>query len=146
MREHTIWEIRSPLAPDRVIAAPIEFTDDRARIWRETSHPDVYRVHARGPTWMEVTEGIPRAWSRGRHDWSAPGIVALYQLDSNIAEPGGLIVYRIDADGNGSTVRCERLRSFRVTRAGRLAAVYMRPFVPRILCDQFAAGLRRIGD
>lgn len=146
MKEHTIWELRSPLAADRVIAALIEFTDDRARIWRETSHPDVYRVHDRGPTWTEVTEGIPRAWRGERYDWSAPGIVTLHQLDSNIAEPGGLIAYQIDADRRGSRVRCDRHRSFRGTRAGRLAAIYMRLFGPCILRHQFAAGLQRIDD
>lgn len=147
MNEHTTWELWTPLSPEQVIRALTDFDDDRARTWRETSHPDIYEVHAEGPGWTEVTEGVPYAWSRERYDWSRPGVVELRQLDSNIADPaGGRIVYTIGPDGGGSTVHCDRHRSFRGTRAGRLAAIYMRILGPWILRRQFAAGLRRVGE
>ncbi len=146
MIEHTTWELRSALRPDAVVAALTAFDDDRVRIWRETSHADVYRVHEVGSDWAEVTEGIPFAWSRERYDWSVPGVVTLRQLDSNIALPaGGLIVYGIEADGTGSRIRCDRHRTFRPTRSGRMAGTYMRLFALWILRRQFAGGLSRVG-
>lgn len=87
MKEHTRWVLRSGLTPDAIVAALTTFTDDRVRIWRETSHPAVYGVHEVGAGWAEVTEGVPYAWSRERYDWSVPRIVSLRQLESNIAIP-----------------------------------------------------------
>jgi hypothetical protein len=145
VKEHTRWVMRSDLSPDAIVAALTTFSDDRARIWRETSHPDVYHVHEVGPDWADVTEGVPSAWSRERYDWSVPGVVTLRQLDSNIAiAADGLIEYRIEPDGTGSVVHCDRRRSFRPTRAGRLAGTYMNVFGSWILRRQFAAGLARV--
>ena len=133
MNEHTRWELRSTLMPDVILAAITAFTVDRPRIWKETSHPQVYQVHEVGPEWADVTEGDPFAWSREHYDWSQPGIVTLRQLDSNVADPsGGHIEYRVTADGPGSVIRCERRRAFRSTWTGLIAGSYMRLFGPWI--------------
>ena len=114
VNERTRWTCGRACRPTSCRRALTVFNDDRARIWRETSHPDVYRVHELGPDWADVTEGVPYAWSRERYDWSEPGIITLRQLDSNIAVPSeGLIEYRIEADGSGSLMRCDRRRTFR---------------------------------
>jgi hypothetical protein len=148
IREHTIWTLTSSLPPDGVIAALIDFSDERQRIWAETSHPAVYRVHAVGPTWAEVTEGVPFTWSRERYDWSTPGTVTLDQLESNVAIPAeGRIVYTVTSAGSevGSHIRCDRRRMFRSTPRGLIAAAIMRTVGPRILRRQFATSLRRAG-
>ena len=115
-------------------------------MWRETSHPNIYRVHARGDTWADVTEGVPYAWSRERYDWSEPGTVALRQVESNIALPGGTITYRVAArQPSGSHIVCERRRMF-CGVAGRLFGTYMLILGPSILKRQLKAGLRRTVD
>src|SRR5215207_3092558 len=78
----------SRLSPSAYSARSSTLAPDRARVWRETSHPEVYRLHWLGDDQAEVTEGVPFAWSRERYDWSQPGAVTLTQLASNVARNG----------------------------------------------------------
>ena len=147
IREHTTWELLSPLPIERVIAALVDFGDERMRIWAETSHLAVYRVHAIGDTWAEVTEGVPFSWSRERYDWSTPGVITLDQLESNVSIPAlGRIVYQVTAGPSaaGSRIRCDRRRTFRSTPRGLVAAAIMRTAGPRLLRRQFGTSLSRL--
>jgi len=139
--EDTRYVLRVELPPDAVLAALVDFSPERQRVWRETSHPSVYRVHEVGQTWADVTEGIPFSWSRERYDWSRPGIVTLTQLDSNVARDG-TIRYEIEPDGAGSRITCTRHREFFGAR-GRLAGTVMRLIGPAVLKSQLGAGLER---
>lgn len=139
--ERTRYAIEVDLPPDRVLAALVDFGPDRALIWRETSHPSVYRVHHVGETDAEVTEGVPFAWSRERYDWSEPGVVTLTQLDSNVAR-NGTIRYRIAGQGSGSLVTCERYREFYGLR-GRVAGSLMVAMGARLLSAQLRTGIDR---
>jgi hypothetical protein len=142
--EHTRWQLDTPLAADAVMAALVDFSPRREVTWKETCDPAVYRVHAVGHTWAEVTEGVPYAWSRERYDWSVPEVVTLTQLDSNIAEPVGTIRYTIASQPDGSArVVCERYRVFRGPR-GRVLGTFMVLFGPRILRAQFRTSLKRV--
>jgi hypothetical protein len=143
LAEHTTWVLDTLLPPASVVAALVEFGPDRPRIWNETTHPKVFRVHEVGPTWAIVTEGVPSAWSRERYDWSTAGRVSLGQLDSNVALPGGTITYTITPAGSGSRVTCDRIRSYRGTPDGLLAWAFMRLVGRLILRWQFARGLAR---
>ena len=140
--ERTRYELVTDLPPERVIAALVDFGPDRARIWRETSHPRVYRVHRLGERDAEVTEGVPAAWSHERYEWSEPGVVTLTQLDSNVARHG-TIRYEVRAEGTGSRIICTRYREFYGLR-GRLAGTVMVLFGAVLLRSQLRAGLRRL--
>jgi len=142
--EHTRWQLDTSLTADQVVAALVDFSPRRQVVWKETCDPAVYRVHAVGHTWAEATEGVSYAWSRERYDWSAPEVVMLTQLDSNIAEPVGTIRYTIAPlpDG-GARVVCERYRVFRGLR-GRVLGTFMVLFGSRILRAQFRTSLKRV--
>lgn len=140
--ERTRYELRVELPPERVTAALVDFGPDRVRIWRETSHPAVYRLHWLGDRHAEVTEGVPFAWSRERYDWSEPGVVILTQLDSNVAR-NGRIRYEVQPDAEGSRIACDRYREFYGLR-GRLAGTLMVIAGRAILRRQLEAGLRRL--
>jgi len=75
--EDTHYELRVAAPPDLVLAALVAFGPERATIWRETSHPNVYRLHRLGEHEADVTEGVPFAWSRERYDWSRPGVITI---------------------------------------------------------------------
>ena len=139
--ERTRYVVTIDLSPDEVVRALVDFGPERPEIWRETSHPAVYRVHQVGETDAEVTEGVPFAWSRERYDWSEPGAVTLTQLASNVAR-NGTIRYEITAEGSGSLVTCTRYREFHGLR-GRLAGSLMTIFGARLLKAQFRAGCER---
>ena len=142
--EHTHWELDTPLSVEAVTGALVDFSPRRQVIWKETCDPAVYRVHAVGDTWAEVTEGVSYAWSRERYDWSVPGVVTLTQLEANIAEPVGTIRYDISPrpDG-GAHIACERYRVFRGPR-GRLLGTFMVLLGPRVLRAQFRTALARV--
>ena len=146
IEEHTTWELETWLPPAAVLAAIVDFSADRARIWKESSHPKVLAVHATGSTWAEVTEGVTVSWSREHYDWSRSGTVRLTQLDSNVAEPGGTIQYTLTAVPGGTLIACERQRTYRGTFDGILAGLFMRTFGGRVLRWQFGRGLARAAD
>jgi hypothetical protein len=142
--ERTHWELDTPLAADVVMSALVDFSPRRQVIWKETCDPAVYRVHAVGDTWAEVTEGVSYAWSRERYDWSEPAVVTLTQLEANVAEPVGTIRYTVAPlpDG-GARIVCERYRVFRGAR-GRALGTLMVVFGSRILRSQFRIALGRV--
>ena len=139
--ERTRYELTVDLPPSRVIATLVDFGQNRVRIWRETSHPRVYRLHRLSEHQAEVTEGVPFAWSRERYDWSESGVVRLTQLESNVAR-NGIIQYEVRAAGRGSAIHCERYREFYGLRS-RIVGTFMVAFGRRILRGQLLAGLRR---
>lgn len=142
--EHTHWELDTPLSVEGVTEALVDFSPRRQVIWKETCDPAVYRVHAVGDDWAEVTEGVSYAWSRERYDWSMPGVVTLTQLEANIAEPVGTIRYEISSlRGGGAHIVCDRYRVFRGSR-GRMLGTFMVLFGPRILRMQFRESLKRV--
>jgi hypothetical protein len=142
--EHTRWVLDSPLPVDVVVAALVDFSPRRQVIWKETCDPAVYRVHAVGETWADVTEGLSYAWSRERYDWSVPGVVTLTQLGGNVVEAVGTIRYEITPrPGGGARIVCERYRRFRGPR-GRLLGTFMVLLGPRILRHQFRIALDRV--
>ena len=146
IEEHTTWELETWLPPAAVRAAIVDFSANRALIWKESSHPKILTVHATGATWAEVTEGVTVSWSREHYDWSRPGIVRLTQLDSNVAEPGGTIQYNLTARAGGTLIACDRRRTYRRTFDGILAGLFMRSFGNRVLRWQFRRGLARAAD
>ena len=72
LREITHYALDVAYAPEDVIKALVDFSDRRPLIWRETSHPEVYRLHSFTATGADVTEGVPVSWSREQYDWSEP--------------------------------------------------------------------------
>lgn len=142
--EHTHWELDTSLSPEAVVDALVDFSPRRQVIWKETCDPAVYRVHAVGDTWAEVTEGIRGAWSRERYNWSVPSVVTLTQLDANIAEPVGTIRYTVTPHQEiGAHIVCERYRRFRGLN-GRIRGTLMLLLGPRILRWQFKVALGRV--
>jgi hypothetical protein len=139
--ENTRYELTVPFPPEVVLGALVDFSDRRPRVWPETSHPAVYEVHSVDATHADVTEGLPFAWSRERYDWSEPGVVRLTQVDSNVARNGS-IQYRLEADGAGTRIVCDRQRSFFGWR-GRLAGTLMTVAAGSILRRQLRRGIER---
>jgi hypothetical protein len=93
-------------APDVFVAALTDFGPGRAEVFGNYAADDL-RVHERGETWAEVTEGSTTGpvWQRSRYDWSTPGEVRIDVLDSNAFGPGSRWLYRvIPATGGGSDI------------------------------------------
>ena len=63
------------ISPERFIAALTDFSDRRPELWPNLD-TRFFKLHERGETWAEVTEGtdvLGGVWARERYDWSDPG-------------------------------------------------------------------------
>ncbi|HWQ24416.1 MAG TPA: SRPBCC family protein [Gaiellaceae bacterium] len=99
------FELESPLRPEAVISGLVDFSERRPELWPAID-PSVYRVHAVGADWAEVTEGsavFGGIWARERYDWSQPGIVRATIQDSNVWHPGGTWTLRAEPGPDGGS-------------------------------------------
>ena len=69
--------------PEHYVAGLTDFGPGRSKLFGNSS--DAYlKVHHRGSTHADVTEGSGGIWERLDYDWSDPGHVALTTIDSNV--------------------------------------------------------------
>ncbi len=69
--------------PEQYIAGLTDFGPGRAKLFGNSD--DVYlKVHHRGPSDADVTEGSGGIWERLHYDWSNPNHVVLTTTDSNM--------------------------------------------------------------
>ena len=68
--------------PEQFIAALTDFGPGRSKLFGNSTD-EYLKVHDRGPTQADVTEGSRGIWERLRYDWSDPNHVVLTTTDSN---------------------------------------------------------------
>ena len=68
--------------PEQYLAALIDFGPGRSKIF-DNSADDYLKVHSRGASEADVTEGSGGFWERLHYDWSDPNRVVLKTTDSN---------------------------------------------------------------
>ena len=73
----------TPLTPEQYIAGLTDFGPGRAKLF-DNSADEYLKVHSRGPTEADVTEGSSGIWERLHYDWSDPMHVVLTTTDSNL--------------------------------------------------------------
>jgi hypothetical protein len=71
------------LTPEQYIAGLTAFGPGRAKLFGNSAD-DYLKVHSRGPSEADVTEGSGGIWERLHYDWSDPNHVVLTTTDSNI--------------------------------------------------------------
>ncbi|WP_432840777.1 SRPBCC family protein [Dactylosporangium sp. CA-092794] len=101
------FDLTTPVAPDRFIAALTDFSPARADLWPNVDLEHL-KVHEVGPDSADVTEGSSLAggvWERNRYDWSAPGTVRVETIESNTWRPGSSWLYQVEPAGTGSHIR-----------------------------------------
>ena len=127
-------------APDVFVAALTDFGPGRAEVFGNNAADDL-RVHDRGDTWAEVTEGSATGpvWQRTRYDWSTPGEVRIDVVDSNAFGPGSRWLYRVSPDADGGTDIDLSIQRVPNTAKGRVLDLLLRLGGARF----FARDLRR---
>ena len=91
------------ISPERFIAALTDFSDRRPKLWPNLD-TRFFKLHDRGETWAEVTEGtdiLGGVWARERYDWSEPGRVVLRVVESAHFRPGTTIEYTVTPRAGG---------------------------------------------
>jgi len=68
--------------PEQFVAGLTDFGPGRSKLFGNSA--DAYlKVHKRGPTEADVTEGSNGIWERLHYDWSDPNRVVMTTTDSN---------------------------------------------------------------
>ena len=71
------------LTPEQYVAGLTDFGPGRSRLFSNSADAHL-KVHDRGPSHADVTEGSNGIWERLHYDWSNPDHVVLTTTDSNV--------------------------------------------------------------
>ena len=71
------------LTPEQYVAGLTDFGPGRSKLFANSAD-EYLKVHDRGRTQADVTEGSGGIWERLHYDWSDPSRVVLTTTDSNI--------------------------------------------------------------
>jgi len=90
------------LTPEQYVAGLTDFSPGRSRLFSNSA--DAYlKVHDRGPSDADVTEGSGGIWERLYYDWSNPDHVVLTTIDSNVWGGASGHTYKFTRLPNGTT-------------------------------------------
>jgi len=88
--------------PEQFIAGLTDFGPGRKKLFGNSAD-DYLKVHHRGPTDADVTEGSNGIWERLRYDWSDPNRVVMTTTDSNTWGGASGHTYTFKRNPNGTT-------------------------------------------
>src|SRR5262245_65232176 len=69
--------------PEQFVAALTDFGPGRSKLFGNSAD-EYLKVHRRGPSEADVTEGSGGVWERLHYDWSDPNHVVMRTTDSNV--------------------------------------------------------------
>jgi len=88
--------------PEQFLAALIDFGPGRSKLFGNSTD-EYLKVHHRGPTDADVTEGSGGVWERLHYDWSDPHRVVMTTTDSNLWGGRSGHVYTFTRRPDGTT-------------------------------------------
>ena len=88
--------------PEQLIAGHTDFGPGRSKLFGNSA--DAYlKVHYRGGSYADVTEGSGGIWERLHYDWSDPNRVVLTTTDSNVWGGASGHIYTFTRQPDGTT-------------------------------------------
>jgi hypothetical protein len=129
--------------PEQFLAGLIDFGPDRSKLFGNSA--DQYlKVHHRGPSEADVTEGSNGIWERLRYDWSDPNRVVMRTTDSNLWGGGSGHTYTFTRQPDGTTdVEAVVVRDGKNVK-GRVLGFVLGIFGERILGRELAKTVKAI--
>ena len=88
--------------PEQFIAGLTDFGPGRAQLFGNSTD-EYLKVHEKGPTSADVTEGSGGIWERLTYDWSDPRRIVLTTTDSNLWGGNSGHTYTLTPQANGTT-------------------------------------------
>jgi len=89
--------------PEQFVAALTDFGPGRSQVFGNSAD-DYLKVHQRGATDADVTEGWGGVWERLHYDWSDPNRVVMKTTDSNVWGGASGHTYTFTRQPDGTTV------------------------------------------
>jgi hypothetical protein len=129
--------------PEQFVAGLTDFGPGRSEIFGNSA--DSYlKVHSRGLTEADVTEGSSGIWERLHYDWSDPDRVVLTTTDSNIWGPDSGHTYTLTRKADGTTdVDAVTVREGKNLK-GRVVGLVLSTVGKRILTKAFTNAVKAI--
>src|SRR5258707_2599516 len=93
---------RTTLTLEQYVAGLTDFGPGRSKLFGNSAD-DYLKVHSRGRTEADVTEGSGGIWERLHYDWSDPNHVVLRTTDSNLWGGASGHTYTFTRRPNGMT-------------------------------------------
>jgi len=90
------------LTPEQYVAGLTNFGPGRSKLFGNSAD-DYLKVHQRGLSEADVTEGSDGIWERLHYDWSNPNHVVLTTTDSNVWGGASGHTYGFSRHSNGTT-------------------------------------------
>ena len=90
------------LTPEQYVAGLTDFGPGRSKIFSKSAD-DYLKMHDRGSSQADVTEGSGGIWERLHYDWSNPNHVVLTTTDSNTWGGASGHTYTFTRNPNGTT-------------------------------------------
>ena len=90
------------LTPEQYVAGLTDFGPGRSKIFSKSAD-DYLKLHDRGSSQADVTEGSGGIWERLHYDWSNPNHVVLTTTDSNVWGGASGHTYTFTRHPNGTT-------------------------------------------
>jgi len=90
------------LTPEQYVAGLIDFGPGRSKLFGNSAD-EYLKVHHRGASYADVTEGSGGIWERLHYDWSDPDRVVLKTTDSNVWGGASGHTYTFARQTNGMT-------------------------------------------
>jgi hypothetical protein len=88
--------------PEQYVTGLTDFGPGRSKIFGNSAD-EYLKVHQRGTTQADVTEGSGGIWERLNYDWSDPNRVVLKTTDSNVWGGASGHTYTFTRQPNGTT-------------------------------------------
>ena len=96
------FKLTTTATPEQFIAGLTDFGPGRAELFGNST--DGYlKVHEKGSTDADVTEGSNGIWERLKYDWSNPNHIVLTTTDSNLWGGHSGHTYTLTRQPNGTT-------------------------------------------
>jgi hypothetical protein len=89
-------------SPEQFIAGLTDFGPGRSKLFGNSAD-EYLKVHSRGPSQADVTEGSRGIWERLHYDWSDPNRIVLTTTDSNLWGGASGHTYTFTHRPNGMT-------------------------------------------
>ncbi len=131
------------LTPEQYVAGLTDFGPGRSKIFSKSAD-DYLKMHDRGSSQADVTEGSGGIWERLHYDWSNPNHVVLTTTDSNVWRGASGHTYTFTRHPNGSTdVDLVVVREGKNLK-GRLLGFVLRTIGRRVLERAFENSVKAI--
>ena len=112
------------LTPEQYVAGLTDFGPGRSKLFGNSAD-EYLKVHHRGRTEADVTEGSSGIWERLHYDWSDPNQIVMQTTDSNIWGGASRHVYSLTRRPDGMTdVDALVVRDGKNFRGRALAALF----------------------